>query len=99
MPDPVKTAVPDNRTAVAWVPLDVSADDADLTDPAGPTGGNVARELFITTGGDVVFWDLGAPNLPAAERTQTVPDNFYLQCCVKKVVSSGTTAEGITALL
>jgi len=56
--------------------------------------GNIAIGLYITTGGAVKFL-----NKDGVERTVTVPDNFYLVCSVKRVMSSTTNATGIHALV
>lgn len=97
MPFPKKTAVPDNRTPVDWVPLSLS-EDVDLTDPDGPTKGNMARSLFVVGAGDVVFLAVGANGLEPTARTLTVPANFLLSGVIQKVYSS-TTATGVWALL
>lgn len=55
--------------------------------------GNIAIGLYVTAGGTVVF-----QNKDGTERTVIVPDNFYLVCSVKRVMSS-TTATGIHALV
>lgn len=97
MPNPLKTAVPDNRTPCDWVPLTLSS-DVDLTDPEGPTGGNMARALFVVGAGNLVFLAGGAPNLTPAARTLAVPANFQLSGIVQKVYMT-STATGVWALL
>jgi hypothetical protein len=56
--------------------------------------GLVAIGLYITVGGTVTFH-----NVRGIARTITVPDNFYLVCGTRRVLSSGTTATGINALV
>jgi hypothetical protein len=55
---------------------------------------NVAIGLYITVAGDVVFTDVDGN-----DNTVTVPSNFYLNCSVARVKSTGTTATGIFALI
>ena len=55
---------------------------------------NVAIGLYIENGGNVSFI-----NVNGNTRTIEVPDSFYLVCSVKRVLSSGTTATGIHALV
>ncbi len=55
---------------------------------------SVGIGLYITGAGDVTFH-----NVDGVSRTVTVPDNFYLICSVKRVLSTGTTATGIHALI
>jgi hypothetical protein len=56
--------------------------------------GNVAIGLYITVGGTVSFLDVDANTT-----TVTVPNNFYLTCSVSRVLSTGTNATGIFALI
>ena len=49
--------------------------------------------LYVTDGGDISFETQGGT------RTITVPDNFIITCIVKRVNSTGTTADGIHAFL
>jgi hypothetical protein len=65
---------------------------ADGADNVGT--GNVAIGLYVTTGGAVSFH-----NKDGVTRTVTVPDNFYLICSIKRVLSTGTDATGIHALV
>ncbi len=55
---------------------------------------SVGIGLYITVGGAVTFH-----NVDGVSRTVTVPDNFYLICSVKRVLSTGTAATGIHALI
>ena len=55
---------------------------------------SVGIGLYITGAGDVTLH-----NVDGVSRTVTVPDNFYLICSVKRVLSTGTTATGIHALI
>lgn len=48
--------------------------------------------LYVTGAGDIVYL-----NADGVERTVTVPNNFKLDCIVKRVKSTGTTATGIYA--
>lgn len=65
---------------------------SDSTDNVGT--GNIAVGLYITTAGDVSF-----QNMDGTVRTVTVPSAFYLVCSVKRVMSTGTDATGIHALV
>ena len=65
---------------------------ADGADNVGT--GNIAIGLYITVAGNVTFH-----NVDGVSRTITVPDNFYLVCSVKRVLSTGTTATGIHAII
>ena len=65
---------------------------ADGSDNVGT--GNVAIGLYITGEGNVSFH-----TKDCVTRTVTVPANFYLICSVKRVLSTGTTATGIHALV
>jgi hypothetical protein len=65
---------------------------ADGSDNLGT--GNIAIGLYVTTGGAVSFH-----NKDGVTRTVTVPDNFYLICSIKRVLSTGTAATGIHALV
>ncbi len=56
--------------------------------------GNIAIGLYITGKGNVSFH-----TKDGVTRTVTVPDNFYLICSVKRVLSTGTTATGIHAMV
>ena len=55
---------------------------------------NIAIGLYITTGGAVTFH-----NKYGVSRTVTDPDSFSLICSVKRVLSTGTTATGIHAMV
>jgi len=55
---------------------------------------NVAIGLYIEIGGAVSFH-----NYEGTVRTVNVPDNFYLITSVKRVLSTGTNATGIHALV
>jgi hypothetical protein len=46
--------------------------------------------LYVTGAGDVVYL-----NADGVERTVTVPSNFKLDCIIKRVKATGTTATGI----
>lgn len=46
--------------------------------------------LYVTVAGDVVYL-----NANGVERTVTVPNNFKLDCIIKRVKATGTTATGI----
>jgi hypothetical protein len=65
---------------------------ADGSDNLGT--GNIAIGLYVTGEGNVTFH-----NKDGVSRTVTVPDNFYLICSIKRVLSTGTTATGIHALV
>lgn len=65
---------------------------SDSTDNVGD--GNIAIGLYVTVGGTVVF-----QNKDGIARTVIVPDNFYLVCSVKRVLSNNTSATGIHALV
>jgi len=65
---------------------------ADGSDNLGT--GNIAIGLYITGEGNVAFH-----NKDGVARTVTVPANFYLICSIKRVLSTGTTATGIHALV
>ena len=56
--------------------------------------GNVAIGLYVTVGGAVSFNDVNGTTI-----TVSVPSNFYLNCSVSRVLSTGTTATGIFALI
>lgn len=74
-----------NGSVVDMLPVTPS-DSTDLS--------SVGIGLYITGAGDVTFH-----NVDGASRTVTVPDNFYLICSVQRVLSAGTTATGIHALI
>lgn len=65
---------------------------ADGSDNVGT--GNIAIGLYITGAGNVSFH-----TKDGVTRTVTVPANFYLICSVKRVLSTGTTATGIHAMV
>jgi hypothetical protein len=46
--------------------------------------------LYVTGTGNIVYL-----NADGVERTVTVPNNFKLDCIVKRVKATGTTATGI----
>lgn len=54
----------------------------------------VAIGLYVTVGGAVSFKDINGATI-----TVTVPSTFYLNCSVTRVLSTGTTASGIFALI
>jgi hypothetical protein len=66
--------------------------------PVTPSDGSdlasVGIGLYVTGAGDVTFH-----TVDGVSRTITVPDNFYLICSVKRVLSTGTDATGIHALI
>jgi hypothetical protein len=62
------------------------------TDNVG--AGNVAIGLYVTVGGAVSFNDVNGTTI-----TVSVPSNFYINCSVSRVLSTGTTATGIFALI
>jgi|SRR6185312_15929831 len=84
------------------VPIDVSTDDVDLTDPAGATGGYCCRAIYVGTGGTVVFKGIGLPNPGAgysvANRTVTVA-SATIVIFSAQFVSKDSTASGLLALL
>ena len=84
---------------VDWVPITLSGDNVDLLSTSGPTGGIIARSLYITVAGNVVFETLGGG--AGVSRTVTVPANFYLSAYITKIYSAGngTTATGVFAIL
>ena len=55
---------------------------------------NIAIGLYIEGEGNVTFH-----NKYGVSRTVAVPNNFYLICSVKRVLSTGTTATGIHAMV
>lgn len=70
----------------------VSVTPNDSADNVGT--GNVAIGLYVTGAGDVTWTDVDGN-----DNTATVPANFYLNCSVTRVKSTGTTATGIFALI
>jgi hypothetical protein len=74
-----------NGSVIDMLPVTPS-DSTDLS--------SVGIGLYITVGGAVTFH-----NVDGVSRTVTVPDNFYLICSVKRVLSTGTDATGIHALI
>jgi len=56
--------------------------------------GNIAIGLYITGEGNVTFH-----NKDGVSRTVAVPNNFYLICSIRRVLSTGTTATGIHAMV
>ena len=70
----------------------VSVTPNDSADNVGT--GNVAIGLYVTGTGTVTWTDVDGNDI-----TATVPDNFYLNCSVARVKSTGTTATGIFALI
>jgi len=80
------------RTMVSVTPSDT--DDNVGTDAKDGTP-NIAIGLYIETAGDVAFLDADGNEVdPVA-----VPNNFYLVCGVKRVLSTGTDATGIFAMI
>ena len=77
-----------NGSVYDWVPVT----PADGSDNVGT--GNVAIGLYITGEGNVSFH-----NKDGVTRTVTVPANFYMVCAIRRVLSTGTTATGIHALV
>tara|TARA_R110002124_G_scaffold155109_2_gene322258 strand:+ start:600 stop:872 length:273 start_codon:yes stop_codon:yes gene_type:complete len=77
-----------NGSVYDMIPVTTS----DVADNVGT--GNVAVGLYITVAGDVTFH-----NKYGTSRTVTVPANFYLICSVKRVLTTGTTATGIHAMV
>lgn len=71
-----------------WVPVtpNNSADNVGT--------GNVAIGLYVTVSGTVTWTDADGSDV-----TVTVPSNFYINCSVARVKSTGTTATGIFALI
>jgi hypothetical protein len=70
---------------------------SDSTDNLGSSASgdkNVAIGLYIQTGGTLVI-----NTYNNVTRTVTVPDGFTLVCAVRRVLSTGTTATGIHALV
>ena len=89
MPNPFKY-LQNNPTGLIRNWVEVTPNDS--ADNVGT--GNVAIGLFIETGGDIVWTDVDGN-----DNTVTVPNNFYLNCSVSRVKSTGTTATGIFALI
>lgn len=89
MPNPFKY-IQNNPTGLIRNWVEVTPNDS--ADNVGT--GNVAIGLFIETGGDIVWTDVDGN-----DNTVTVPSNFYLNCSVSRVKSTGTTATGIFALI
>lgn len=56
--------------------------------------GNTAIGMYVTVGGAVSWLDVNGTTI-----TVTVPSNFYINCSVTRVLSTGTTATGIFALI
>ena len=56
--------------------------------------GDVAIGLFVNTGGTVTFLDVDGNEIAI-----TVPDAFYINCSVVRVKNTGTTANGVFALI
>ena len=56
--------------------------------------GNTAIGLYVTSGGTVSWQDVGGNTI-----TVTVPAFFYINCSVRRVLSTGTSATGIFALI
>jgi hypothetical protein len=54
----------------------------------------VAIGMYVTVGGAVSWRDVSGTTI-----TVTVPSNFYINCSVTRVLSTGTTATGIFALI
>ncbi len=93
---PAVPSVDVTSPGVDWVPITLSGDNIDLTSASGPTGGIIARSLYVETGGVVKF-----DSLAGQARGPTMGNNSYLLCNVKLIYSSGngTTASGIWAIL
>lgn len=75
--------------AVRYVPISLASTDADLTDPAGPSGGYCARWVVVGgSGGNVVVCCLdGTDNV-----TVPVQANTTVPLGVAKIYKVGTTA-------
>lgn len=56
--------------------------------------GNTAIGLYVTVGGAVSWQDISGNTI-----TATVPSFFYINCSVRRVLSTGTGATGIFALI
>lgn len=56
--------------------------------------GNTAIGLYVTVGGAVSFRDISGTTI-----TVSVPSNFYINCSVTRVLSTGTTSTGIFAMI
>lgn len=89
MPNPFKY-IQNNPTGLIRNWVEVTPNDS--ADNVGT--GNVAIGLYVETGGDVVWTDVDGN-----DNTAAVPSNFYLNCSVARVKSTGTTATGIFALI
>lgn len=80
---------------ISTIPLNTGS-DLDLTSTSGPTGGYVARSLKIgATAGNVIYYDAQG-NGPY---TQAVAAFDTLDQAVSGIVSSGTTAATVSAIL
>ena len=65
-------------------------------DSADNVGTNVvAIGMYITGGGTVTWLDANGTEIGPV----TLPANFYVNCSVKRVKATGTTATGIFALV
>jgi hypothetical protein len=56
--------------------------------------GNIAIGLYVTGAGAVSWQDVSGNTI-----TATVPAFFYINCSVRRVLSTGTGATGIFALI
>ena len=64
----------------------------DSTDNVGT--GNVAIGLYVGVGGNVSWNDIDGDTI-----TASIPAGFYINCSVTRVLSTGTTASNIFALI
>ncbi len=83
--------------AVDYVPITLSGDPIDLTDPEGVTGGYSCRAIKVgSTAGNVVFI-----SLRGEERTYPAAAGEVIQCgaCVIAGSGDGTSATPVGVLL
>lgn len=83
------------QVGVQTIPLTLGA-DVDLTDPAGQTGGYIARALLIgSTAGNVGYYGPGG----TGPYVQAVAANQRLDTEISGIVNATTTAATISAML
>lgn len=100
---PIKLVKSSGWTAVGvdFLPITLSGDPVDLTDPEGPTGGYSARAVQIgATGGNLVCMTLASGG-SFTSRTVPVAANTTVQLGVCYIFGSGggTTATPVGVLL
>lgn len=84
-----------NPQGVRNVPLALGA-DVDLTDPAGQTGGYMARAVLIgSTAGNLGYYD----QFGLGPFVQAVAANYQTPFSVSAIVNATTTAATVSAVL